>query len=317
MAVLVGTSSCLLGSRVRYDGGHARARYLTDTLAHHAELVTVCPEVEMGMPTPRPSVRIVEEPAGTDRLVDPKSGEDWTVRAEEHARSRVAALAEEPLDGFVLKKDSPSCGMERVKAWMGDGRSRGKKAVGFFARALLEAFPDLPVEEDGRLNDPQLRESFLERVWSRNRWRSLRASDPTPARLVQFHTAHKILLSTHDDALYREAGRVVAGAGKRSLEATLDEYGALFQACLRRPAGRGRHVNALQHLLGHLGQALPGPERQRISEAIEEYRAGTLPLMAPVSLLRFLFTQHGLDWPLAQVYLAPFPKELAVRSGGQ
>ena len=124
--------------------GHARARYLTDTLAHHAELVTVCPEVEMGMPTPRPSVRIVEEPAGTDRLVDPKSGEDWTVRAEEHARSRVAALAEEPLDGFVLKKDSPSCGMERVKAWMGDGRSRGKKAVGFFARALPRRSPTCP-----------------------------------------------------------------------------------------------------------------------------------------------------------------------------
>lgn len=314
--VRVGSSSCLLGNLVRFDGGHARARYVTDVLADHAELITVCPEVEMGMSTPRPTVRLIEEPVGEIHLVDPRSGEDWTARAEAHARQRVAGLVKEDLDGFVLKKDSPSCGMERVKAWTQDGRSRGKRAMGVFARILKETLPDLPVEEDGRLNDPLLRETFLERVWAGNRLRGLLASDPAPRDLVAFHTAHKILLGTHDDALYREAGRVVARAGTDPFSTLLEEYGVIFKACLRKPATRGKHVNAMQHLLGHFGDLLPGPERQRIVATIEEYRSGTLPLMAPLSLLRFLCAQFGLEWPLAQLYLSPFPKELAIRTGG-
>ncbi len=316
--IRLGVSSCLLGKEVRFDGGHKRDRYLTGALGEHVEWVPVCPEVEMGMSIPRPTIRLVADGAEDDRLVDPDSGEDHTDAMARFSQKRVRALQKLGLDGYVLKRDSPSCGMERVKVYPvhkkgGAGRKDGR---GHFARVLMDAMPELPVEEEGRLNDPYLRESFIQRIFCRNRWRVLVERGLTRRRLVDFHAAHKLLLLAHNEAAYRRLGRIVAGFGRDGVgDAEIYRaYEAEFQAALRTRSTARRNVNVMQHMLGHLKRAIPTEQKARVLAAIEEYRNGMVPLVVPLSLLRFLIDSHDIDYLQGQLYLEPHPRELMLRN---
>ena len=307
----VGVSACLLGCEVRFDGGHKRDRFLLEDLSRHFDWIRVCPEVEIGLGTPRESIRLVGRPEAP-RLVAPRSGRDLTERMEYHAASRVQGLRARRIRGFVLKKDSPTCGMERVRVW--DGEIPVREGQGLFARALTEAWPTLPVEEEGRLNDPNLRDSFLTRVFAYDRWLTFRDGAPDAGGLVAFHTAHKLLLLAHDPVAYRSLGRLVAEQATLGLEEVLDRYEEGFMGALARTASRGRHANVLQHLVGYLKRRVEGEDRSRLLEVIEEYREGWVPLVTPVTLLRETFSRHPDPWVAAQNYLEPHPRDLAVWS---
>jgi len=309
--VRVGISACLLGQKVRYDGGHKRDGFLVDTFGRFLEWVPVCPEVEVGMGVPRPAIRL-QRGEGEVRLVDPKNGKDWTEPMLAYAQTKVEALAGLGLCGFVLKKDSPSCGMERVKVY-GGGMPR-KEGVGLFARVLMARFPHLPVEEEGRLCDPRLRENFVERVFAYHRLQRLLRGGFRVGDLVAFHTAHKLRLMAHDPKLYQELGRLVAGAKALPREVVAERYTATFMSCLRKLATRPRHTNVLQHMAGYFKDRLGKTEKQELAELIRDYYRGLVPLVVPLTLVRHYVRLLDVHYLAGQTYLEPHPKELMLRN---
>ncbi len=311
--VRVGVSACLLGGEVRFDGGHKRDRYLTDLLGESVTWLPVCPELEVGMGIPRPVIQLQGGEIG-ERLVSRKSGEDWTDRMRDYADARTAELAALGLDGFVLKKDSPSCGMTRVRVYGQPGGMPGKQGVGHFAQALDRGMPDLPTEEEGRLRDAVLRERFIEEIFSHNRWRVLVSRGLSRGRLVAFHEAHKMLILAHDVTLYRELGRIVASFGQVTDEEVYPAYHRAFVAAFRKPTTVARHVNVLEHLFGHVKNKISGPEKREIAASIEDYRSARVPLIAVISLLRFLVAAHDVQYVRGQLYLEPHPRELMLRN---
>lgn len=305
----LGVSSCLLGETVRYDGGHARDRFVSDTLALWVDFVPVCPEVEVGMGTPRPTIRLVESDAGI-RLVAPSTGADFTDAMKSFADRRVAELQDQDLDGFVLKKGSPSCGMERIKLFRGNGMPARRSESGLFAARLMERWPALPVEEEGRLNDRPLRTNFIERVFCRNRWRVLVARGLNRRRLIEFHTAHKLLLRAHNEAAYRRLGKLVGQLGREDDAKLFARYEVDFQDALRTKATAKKHTNVLQHAMGYLKKLLEPVEKRELASAIEDYRQGLLPLIVPLTLLRYNVRRFEIDYLAGQLYFDPHPKEL-------
>ena len=310
--IRIGISSCLLGEMVRYDGGHQLDRYLRDTLGTWFEYVPVCPEVELGLPTPREALRLVEGETGP-RLVFSRSGEDITERMQGWAEKRVGELEREELCGFIFKAKSPSSGMERVKIYDRNGVP-AKKGVGVFARAFMAHFPHLPVEEDGRMHDPVLRENFIECVFVFKRWRDLLAAGANPAALVDFHTRHKLLLLSHSPELYREMGKLVAQAGRLPLDGLLSDYRELLMKAMRLHATVRKHVNVLQHLLGYFKRQLSADEKQETLELIDLYRQGSVPLIVPITLINHYVRKYREPYLSRQYYLQPHPLELQLRN---
>ena len=312
--IRLGVSACLLGAEVRFDRGHKRDRYLTDVIDEMVEWLPVCPEIEVGLGLPRPVVHLRGGEEG-DRFVVRESGEDWTAPMQAYAQSRSAEIAARGLDGFVFKKDSPSCGVSRVRVYgEAEGSMPTRSGTGFFSRAVREQIPGLPVEEEGRLNDRALREQFIEAIFSRNRWRVLVRRGLSRKALIAFHEAHKMLILAHDEPIYRELGRVVASFGRVPDDDVYARYAPLFFAAFERRATRARHVNVLEHLFGHLKKAIGPVEKAEIKLAIEDFRAGRIPLVVPVSLLRFLVTTHEVDYVRGQLYLEPHPREMMLRN---
>ena len=310
--IRIGISACLLGQEVRFDGGHKRDPFLTEVLGKHVEWVPVCPEVEVGMGTPRETLRLVR--AGTTtRMVTTRTGVDYTARMNAWAKRRVAALERDDLDGYVLKKDSPSCGMERVKVFNGPGPAT-REGRGLFANVLLADLPLLPVEEEGRLCDPRLRENFIERVFAYRRLKDHFAGRWSAASLVAFHAAHKLSLLAHSTTAYRELGRLVADGGQRPRRELRQEYERLFMATLALPATPGRHANVLTHMAGHLKRTLDAASREELAECIEEYRTGLVPLVVPVTLIAHHVRVHDVKYLAGQTYLRPHPRELMLRN---
>ncbi|MCO4774071.1 MAG: DUF1722 domain-containing protein [Deltaproteobacteria bacterium] len=309
--IRVGVSRCLLGEEVRYDGGHKRDRYVVDVLGAYFDCVSVCPEVEIGLPIPRPPIRLVQVGGGIrvrgvrDRELDVTDALDALYLQVAH---RFVGLS-----GFILKRASPSCGMERVKVYDESGRTVGTDA-GRFARALMRENPSLPVEEEGRLHDPRLRENFITRVFAYRRWQELRAGPAGVAELQQFHASHKMLLLAHNQAGYRRLGRLVAAARSEGLDTALDAYGEGFMATLRRNATPRSHSNVLDHLAGYLKRSIDAGDRAELREVIDRYRRGLLPLVVPLTLLRHHFRRHPRGWVDQQVYLDPHPAELMLHN---
>jgi uncharacterized protein YbgA (DUF1722 family)/uncharacterized protein YbbK (DUF523 family) len=310
--IRIGISSCLLGAMVRYDGGHQLDRYLRDTLGTYFEYVPVCPEVEMGLPTPRDTLRLVETAEGT-RLVFSRTGEDITGPMLAWAQQRVRELERENLCGFIFKAKSPSSGMERVKLYDRNGVP-AKKGVGLFARTFMEHYPLLPVEEDGRMHDSHLRENFIECVFVFKRWRDLLATGATPAGVVDFHARHKLLLLSHSPELYRELGKLVAQAGKRPLEELLGTYQGLLMKAMRLHASVRKQVNVLHHMLGYFKRQLSADEKQEMLSLIELYRQGSVPLIVPVTLVNHYVRKYREPYLSRQFYLQPHPAELQLRN---
>jgi uncharacterized protein YbgA (DUF1722 family)/uncharacterized protein YbbK (DUF523 family) len=309
----LGISTCLLGERVRYDGGHKRDRFLTDVLGHHVEWVPVCPEVECGLPTPRESMRLVGDPAHP-RLIAPRSNTDYTEQMLAWAHSRLDELAELGLHGFVFKKGSPSSGRFRVKVYDANGVP-APTGVGLFAHAFVARFPDLPTEEEGRLHDPNLRENFIERIFIACRWQNLLNADPTPGGLVRFHTKMKMTLMAHSPRHYRELGRLVAQAGGLPWVELRDTYIQQLMQGMKIIATPGRHVNVMQHLMGYLKDTLDSADKAEMISLFDEYRRGLLPLIVPLTLLKHHLRRNDVPaWVHQQAYLYPFPKELMLRN---
>ncbi len=307
--VRIGISACLLGEEVRYNGGHKRDAFLTDTFGRYVEWVPVCPEVELGMGTPRPPIRL-ERIGGERRLIMPSTGGDYTDAMREYAERRVAELACLDLDGYVLKKDSPSCGMERVKVYHGNG-APSKDGRGLFADVLLTRLPDLPVEEEGRLNDPALRESFISRVFVHHRWREIEREGWTRAALMRFHERHKFLLMARNQTAMRRLGRLLGESDKSGpVEALAAAYRQGLTEILRRPATRRGHTNVLHHLAGYVSDALDRDNRAELAETIEHYRLGLVPLIVPLTLIRHHVRRQGAGYLQDQAYLDPHPHEL-------
>jgi uncharacterized protein YbgA (DUF1722 family)/uncharacterized protein YbbK (DUF523 family) len=308
----VGVSACLLGQEVRYDGGHKREPFLTDVLGPFVEWVPVCPEVELGLGIPRESIRLEGDPAAP-RLVGVRSRRDHTAAMARLARARCEALATQDLVGYVLKKDSPSCGMGRVRVY-GESGPPARAGVGAFARALMERLPLLPVEEEGRLHDPVLRENFVERLFAYARWRAFVTGRPNRGGLVRFHTAHKLALLAHDPSAYRRLGVLVAHAKEQPLRAVLTAYGTAFMAALRARATPAKHANVLEHMLGYVSKDLRPSERQEMVEAIADHRRGLAPLVVPLTLIKHHVRRLAVAYLAGQTYLDPHPKELMLRN---
>lgn len=298
---------------MRFDGGHKRDRFLTDVLGSHVEWVPICPEVEVGMGTPREAVRLVRV-EGTVRMLGTRSGTDHTESMNGWSRRRAEALDREDLSGYVLKKDSPSCGMERVKLYEAEGGMPSKTGRGLFADALMKRYPLLPVEEEGRLGDPHLRENFIERVFAYRRLKRLFSGRWSAGSLVAFHTAHKMSLLSHSTTAYQELGRLVARAKALSRADLRRAYEALFMETLARPATARRHANVLMHMAGHLKTRIDGPSRQELAACIDEYRRGLVPLVVPITLIRHHVRAHDVAYLQGQVYLEPHPRELMLRN---
>ena len=307
----VGVSSCLLGQAVRYDGGHKHDRYVTGVLGRYFEYVPCCPEALAGLGVPRPPIRLTGDPGAPRAVRVADASVDVTDALLAVARGATPAMG--ALRGYVFKRGSPSCGMERVKVYGAPGKSP-RAGRGLFARAVMQAHPLLPCEEEGRLNDAPLRESFVERVFARDRWLRAMADGFTPGRLVEFHTRHKLLLLSHSEVHYRAAGRLVADAGRQDRAWLAREYLSTFMEGLRRRATRRRHANVLQHLAGYLKRSIDSHDRQALAAIIEEYRTGAVPLVVPVRFLRHHFRRAPDRYVEMQHYLEPYPDELGLRN---
>lgn len=311
--IRLGISACLLGQNVRYDGGHQLDRFLRDTLGQFVEYVPVCPEVEMGLPIPRETLRLIQSPEGP-RLVFSRSKEDVTDRMTSWAQKRLSALEKEDLCGFIFKGRSPSSGMERVKLYDRFGVP-AKTGVGLFARMFMDCFPLLPVEEDGRLHDPRLRENFIEAIFTFRRWRDLLAAGVTAAALISFHARHKLLFMSHSVELARQMGRLTAQAGELPNAQIQDDYQRLLMQTVRTLATPAKHSNVLQHALGYFKRQLSGDEKHEMLQLIEQYRQGKVPLAVPLTLLNHYVRKYQPPWLDEQIYLHPHPIELHLRSG--
>ena len=310
--IRLGISTCLLGENVRYDGGHKLDRFLTETLGQYVEYVPVCPEVECGLGTPREALRLVGNPEAP-RLVTTHTKQDLTDRMTQWAQKRVDELEKEGLYGFIFKSDSPSSGMERVKVYSEQGMPV-KKGIGMFARVFMGHFPLLPVEEEGRLHDPVLRDNFIERIFTLKRWRETLEQKESRGSLVDFHTRHKLLILSHSPRHYQIMGKWVAQDKTIPLKELYQQYQILLMEALFLKTTPKKNSNVLQHMMGYFKEQLSSDEKQELSEVIDSYRQEYIPLVVPVTLIGHYVRKYNQPYLKEQVYLNPHPMELQLRN---
>jgi len=310
-SIRIGISACLLGEQVRYDGGHKRLSFASEELARHFSFVSICPEQAIGMGVPRPTIRLVGEPANPQLIGSSDSSLNVTSQMQSYAKRTVAKLNH--ISGYILCAKSPSCGMERVPVYDDKGNGLGKVGVGLYARELMAAQPLLPVEENGRLNDVHLRENFVLRVVAYARWQAIAAQGLTAKRLEDFHRRHKFLLLAHNQPIYRELGPIVAEAG--DLDDRAVRYIAKFMQALKQPASIKNHTNTLMHIQGFFKDHLDVEDKIRLTEVIRDYAEGMLPLLVPLEMLSLYLRKYQVDYLLDQYYFAPYPRDLKLRMG--
>jgi uncharacterized protein YbgA (DUF1722 family)/uncharacterized protein YbbK (DUF523 family) len=310
--IRLGISTCLLGENVRYDGGHKLDRFLTETLGQYVEYVPVCPEVECGLGTPREALRLVGNPEAP-RLVTTHTKQDLTDRMTQWAQKRVDELEKKGLYGFIFKSDSPSSGMERVKVYSEQGMPV-KKGIGMFARVFMGHFPLLPVEEEGRLHDPVLRENFIERIFTLKRWRETLAQKESRGSLVDFHTRHKLLILSHSTRHYQIMGKWVAQDKTIPLKELYQQYQILLMEALLFKTTPKKNSNVLQHMMGYFKEQLSSDEKQELLNVIDSYRQEYIPLVVPVTLIGHYVRKYNQPYLKEQVYLSPHPMELQLRN---
>ncbi len=311
-SIKIGVSTCLLGEKVRFDGGHKHNRYITQTLGQFFEFVPVCPESECGLGIPREAMRLVGA-VDAPRLVTHKTRMDHTDQMLSWAEGRLDALEKEKLCGFIFKKDSPSSGLYRVKVYNDKGQPM-KTGRGMFAAAFTSRFPRIPVEEEGRLHDPVLRENFIEQVFALKRWREVLEKKKTMGNLVDFHTREKLLFMAHSPKHYREMGRLVADGKKKNVSDLYDRYEGMLTEALVLHATVSKHTNVLMHIMGYFKKQLSGDEKQEVLELIGNYRSGHLPLIVPVTLLNHFVRKYNQPYLSVQTYLNPHPLDLQLRN---
>jgi uncharacterized protein YbgA (DUF1722 family)/uncharacterized protein YbbK (DUF523 family) len=308
----VATSGCLLGEEVRYDSGHKHDRYLTQTLGQFFEFHSFCPEMAIGLGTPREPIRLVATPDGISVRGSSTPDADHTAAMRAYGEQAAIRLEELGVCGYIFKKGSPSCGLFRVKVYHGDiPRPDGR---GIFADEITRRLPLIPCEEEGRLCDPVLRDNFVERVFVCHRWRRFLADSPTPGRLVEFHTRHKFILLAHDEPVYRRLGRMVASTGRADFPQLCQEYISDLMIALQRPATRKQHTNVLEHIAGHFKAALDSEDKLELGELIRAYNTGLVPLIVPITLLKHYLRRFPSEYIARQYYIDPHPAELMLRN---
>nr|MBN2277354.1 DUF523 and DUF1722 domain-containing protein [candidate division Zixibacteria bacterium] len=310
-SIRIGISACLLGQKVRFDGGHKQNHYLTDILGEYFHFVPVCPEVEVGMSVPREAVQLEGSP-DNPRMIGIKSRRDWTDRMNRFAAKWTKKLKRENLSGYILKKNSPSCGMERVKVFSKSIPARTGR--GLYAAALIRHSPLLPVEEEGRLNDPALRENFIVRVFAYARLNQLFDDRFSRRSVIDFHTNHKYLLLAHSPKHYREMGQLVARIKDLPPTEFRDRYSRLFMDNLGVKTTIKKNVNVLMHILGFLKNKITSDDKQSILSVIEDYHRALVPLVVPLTLIKHYVLKHNIEYIKDQIYLNPHPKELMLRN---
>jgi uncharacterized protein YbgA (DUF1722 family)/uncharacterized protein YbbK (DUF523 family) len=310
--IRIGVSACLLGQPVRFDGGHKHDHYLTDTLGQYLDFVPVCPEVESGFPIPREALRLVGNPQNP-RLITSRTNIDYTDHMIDWAEKRVRELETESLCGFIFKSDSPSSGLMRVKVYNPKGMAE-KKGVGLFARTFVQHFPLLPVEEEGRLNDPKLRETFIEQIFTLKRWRESLAQGRSMKTLIDFHSRHKLLMLSHSPANAGVMGKLVADGKQMPIQAVYAKYESLLIETLRMKSTIKKNLNVLEHILGYFKKRLSADEKQEMLAIFDRYRDEIIPLIVPVTLLNHYVRKFGEPYLEQQVYLNPHPVALKLRN---
>ncbi|WP_373089204.1 YbgA family protein [Zhongshania sp.] len=309
--IRIGISACLLGEPVRYDGGHKRLPFADEELRRHFEFINICPEQAIGMGVPRPTIRLVGDPATPQLIGSSDSSLNVTDAMQTFAKDTVPTLTE--ISGYILCAKSPSCGMERVPVYDEQGNGLGKIGVGLYAKQLMAAHPLLPVEENGRLNDVHLRENFVLRVVAYARWQRLINSGISASDLEDFHRRHKFLLLAHNQTIYRELGPIVAEAGDISDKAS--RYISKFMAALKHIASTKNHTNTLMHIQGFFKDHLDAEDKLRLTGTIKDYAAGQLPLLVPLEMLSHYLKKYRVDYLLDQYYFDPYPRDLKLRMG--
>lgn len=308
----IGVSSCLLGNKVRYDGGHQLDRWITDELGKYVDFVPVCPEVECGLGIPREALRLVGTPEDY-RLITQKTGIDYTDQMSIWAKRKVEELKTEQLCGFIFKRKSPSSGMERVKIYSPQG-TPVNKGVGIFAKIFMNEFINLPVEEDGRLHDPGLRENFIESIFVMKRWRESLNSGISIKKIMDFHTSHKLLLFAHHEKTYREMGKVVANHDNKNIDELYSTYFNLLTKILKFKPTIKKHINVMQHVMGYFKNDLTSDEKKELLEILDNYRNELVPLIVPITLLNHYVRKYEKQYLKGQWYLSHHPVELKLRN---
>jgi len=304
----IGVSACLLGQPVRFDGGHKRDSYINNVLAAHVDLHPLCPESEIGLGTPRPALQLRQQGDSVHMVVSRAPQQDITEKMNRYAENKVESMAD--LDGVIFKKNSPSCGMERVAVVVNDHGHRRKSAAGIFANTFMTRWPLIPVEEEGRLHDMGLRGNFLERVYAYRRWKAIENADKNVQGFIQFHAAHKLMLMARGHHYYGELGRIVAGVTRNNLLERRQQYIHRFMTIMTILPKPGRHMNVLQHIMGYFKTVLSHDDKQELLQLFEDYSVQLLPLNTPLALLRHHLRRHPHDYIRAQHYLAPYPASL-------
>lgn len=309
----IAISSCLVGQEVRFDGGHKWFRYATESLATYFDFVPLCPEVAIGLGVPRPTIRLIAGPGGTTEAV---SNADRTLgyTDELSAYGRKMAPALHGVSGYILKKDSPSCGMERVKVYQNNDGPPERNGVGIYANEIIKAHPNLPIEEEGRLTDAKLRENFLERVFLYHRWLQFTEQAVTSDGLVKFHTVQKFAVLAHDEPAYRELGRIVAGVGKRDINDCCRDYISLLMSAMKVLTTPKKHANVLMHIMGFFKESLAAEDKAELLRLIDAHREGLVPVIVPITLVNYFRKRHPNTYIDGQTYLEPHPPELMLRN---
>lgn len=311
--ITVGISSCLLGEKVRFDSGHKQSTYVNKELRDYFDFVSVCPEVGMGLPVPRPTIRLMSNEERI-ALVDTKdASNDHTDGMMHFTREKVAELKDTEMCGYIVCAKSPSCGMERVKVYTrGHARTDG---VGLYTEHLMKKMPWLPVEEDGRLNDPVLKENFVARVYSLKDFYASMGGEPTPGKIVAFHSRYKLTLMAHDPQSYKSLGRLVASQADYQPDEFYQAYRLGLMEGLKNRASRKNVTNVLMHIQGYFKRSLNKDEKAELAHVIDDYRTGLLPVLAPLTLLKHYLNAYPDDYLAHQQFLQPHPEEMRLRYG--
>lgn len=313
MTVKIGISACVLGDKVRFDGGHKASAFCMQPLSAVVQYVPVCPEMAIGMPSPRPAIRLQLDEAQQVQLVQSNNPAiNHTEAMLAFTDKKLPQLA--GLSGYIVCAKSPSCGMERVRLFDAKGQQMGKLGVGIFTHQLMQKYPWLPVEEDGRLFDPALKENFICRVFSCYDFQQSMQDGFSVGKLVAFHSRYKFLVMAHSPVAYRELGRLVANAKLFAAEELQQRYLLELMQALKNIATRKQHANVLQHLQGFLKHGLSAEAKQELASLIDRYRQGFVPLLAPVTLLQHHLKQLPNSYVSAQRYFNPYPETLGLRA---
>lgn len=304
----IGVSACLMGQPVRFDGGHKNNRFVMNECSKHFELHPVCPEAELGLGIPRPTIQLRKFGENIKLVYSKNPDTDLTQPMREFANSRIDAFTQ--LDGFIFKKDSPSCGMERVPVFDNATGMRQRNGIGIFAESFKQKHPNIPTEEEGRLGDINIRENFLERVYAHYRWRHIENAEFNLHGFREFHKNYKLVLMAKNTVAYRELGRLVAGVNKNNIAEVREEYFSKFMQVMAKVPSRGHHVNVLMHISGYLKDKLDAKDKAELLRWFETYRNRQVDRVTPLVLLQHHFLHHPNDYMAQQYYFSPFPSEL-------